>query len=151
MSGGLYPLKFAEIIRVTFTSESSLAQASKKAEKVKILVNSDLRKLFEHSDRAVMLKEIPIGILTEAVHAVLSQFGIIKSIKMQLVGLWQKAVVEFEQVEYADLVAACWSILIGKDAVHVAKSNVNKKLWNVRNVHKALLYTLPMETNTHDI
>ncbi|KAG9298884.1 hypothetical protein G9A89_015905 [Geosiphon pyriformis] len=37
---------------------------------------------------------------------------------MQLVGLWQKAVVEFEQIDYADLVAAKWFILIGKDANH---------------------------------
>ncbi|KAG9302270.1 hypothetical protein G9A89_008761 [Geosiphon pyriformis] len=67
-----------------FTSKSSLAQASKKAEKGKILVNSDLRKSFEHSDRTVVLKEIPISTSIETVHIVLSKFGIIKSIKMQL-------------------------------------------------------------------
>ncbi|KAG9304496.1 hypothetical protein G9A89_020060 [Geosiphon pyriformis] len=89
--GASTPSKFAEIIKASFTFESSLAQASKKAEKAKILVNTNLQK----SDCGD--KKIPVGTLAEAVHTALSEFGIIKSIKMQLVGLWQKAVVEFEQ------------------------------------------------------
>ncbi|KAG9291851.1 hypothetical protein G9A89_012136 [Geosiphon pyriformis] len=114
-------LKFAGIIRAIFISESSLAQASKKAKEAKILVNINLKKLSECLDRTVMLKEILI------------------------------AVVEFEQVNYADLVTAKWSILIRKDAMHVARSDVNKKLWDVKDIYKALLYTLPMGTNIHDI
>ncbi|KAG9288121.1 hypothetical protein G9A89_017716 [Geosiphon pyriformis] len=42
--------KFAGIVRAIFTSKSSLAQAFKKAEEAKILVNSDFRKLSRHSD-----------------------------------------------------------------------------------------------------
>ncbi|KAG9294842.1 hypothetical protein G9A89_008534 [Geosiphon pyriformis] len=73
--------------------------------------------VFKDRVLAVVIKEIPIETLTEAVHAALSEFGIIKSIKMQLVGLWQKALVEFEQLDHADLIAAEWSILIEKDAM----------------------------------
>ncbi|KAG9295325.1 hypothetical protein G9A89_021256 [Geosiphon pyriformis] len=83
--------KFAGIIKAMFTSELSLA---------------------------VVLKKISVGTSVETVHAVLSEFESIKSIKIQLVRLWQKAVVEFDQINYADLVAAKWSILIGKDVVH---------------------------------
>ncbi|KAG9288689.1 hypothetical protein G9A89_004308 [Geosiphon pyriformis] len=100
------PSKFAGIIRVTFTPKSSLAQASKKTADVKILMNTNLKKSAVHSDLAVVLKKIPIGTFAEAVYAALSDFGIIKSIKMQLIGLWQKAVVEFEQIDYADLTNA---------------------------------------------
>ncbi|KAG9288393.1 hypothetical protein G9A89_021424 [Geosiphon pyriformis] len=88
--GGVFtPSKFAGIIRATFTSESNWA---------------------------VVLKKIPIGTLAETVCTVLSDFELIKLIKIQLIGLWQKAVVEFKQIDHADLVAAKWSILIGKDA-----------------------------------
>ncbi|KAG9284350.1 hypothetical protein G9A89_023607 [Geosiphon pyriformis] len=135
----------------TFTFESSLMKATKLANDVKILVNTDLKKFSGQSDQTVVLKEIPIGILAETVHAALSNYGIIKSIKMQLIGLWQKAVVEFKQIEHADLVAAQWSILIRKDAVRVARSDKDKKLWDAKDVHKALLYTLLMGTNAHDI
>ncbi|KAG9300882.1 hypothetical protein G9A89_015338 [Geosiphon pyriformis] len=85
--------KFAEIIRATFTSKSSLVQASKKAEEIKIL--------------AVVLKKIPVGTLTETVHAALSGFGVVVSIKIQLV--------------------------------------------DMRDQHRALLYTLPMGTIAYNI
>ncbi|KAG9284890.1 hypothetical protein G9A89_003813 [Geosiphon pyriformis] len=109
--------KLQVIRKAMFTSELNMAQALKKAEEAKILVNTNLKKSSECSDQAVVLKKIPIETSTEAVHTVLSEFELIKSIKMQL------------------------SILIEKDAVRVARSDV----------YKALLYTLPMGTNAHDI
>ncbi|KAG9296510.1 hypothetical protein G9A89_015102 [Geosiphon pyriformis] len=119
--------KFSGIIKMTFTSESSLMKATDKAASVKILVNTDLKKSSERSDRAVVIKKIPIRTSAETVHAALSEFGVIKVIKMQLIGLWQKAVVEFEQLDQADLVAAEWSILIGKDTVRMARADSDKE------------------------
>ncbi|KAG9302152.1 hypothetical protein G9A89_020586 [Geosiphon pyriformis] len=94
-------LKFAGIIRVTFTSELSLVQTSKKTEEAKILVNTNLKKSSGHLNQTVVLKEIPIGTLTKAVRAVLSEFRLIKLIKMQL-----------------------------KDTVHVVRSDVDKDFWD---------------------
>ncbi|KAG9292130.1 hypothetical protein G9A89_005274 [Geosiphon pyriformis] len=126
--GGVFTLsKFLGIIYASFTSEFSLVQTTEKARAANILVNTDLKKLSSHSDRTVMVKEISVGISTETVHAVLSEFGIIKSIKMQLVKLWQKTVVKFEQLDYADLVAAEWSILIRKNAMHDFVRSVSGK------------------------
>ncbi|KAG9296345.1 hypothetical protein G9A89_014937 [Geosiphon pyriformis] len=143
--------KFAEIVRVTFTFKLSLIKATKLAADMKILVNTDLKKLFGHSDWAVILKEIPVGTSTEAVRVALSSFGVVVSIKIQLVGLWQKTVVEFSKSEQADLVAVCWSILIGKNAVCVTRTDQNKESWDSKDQHKALLYTLPMKITAHDI
>ncbi|KAG9298752.1 hypothetical protein G9A89_012820 [Geosiphon pyriformis] len=106
--GASTPSKFSGIIRATFTSELGLMKATEKAIGANVMVNTDLKRSAGHSDRAVVLKKIPVGTSAEAVRTVLSEFGIIKLIKMQLVGLWQKAVVEFEQSEHADLVAAKW-------------------------------------------
>ncbi|KAG9303919.1 hypothetical protein G9A89_005829 [Geosiphon pyriformis] len=121
------PSKFVEIIRASFTSNLSLAQAFKKAENAKILVNTNLKKSTGHLDWTVMMKKIPVGTLAEAVHTVLSEFGIIKLIKMQL------------------------SILIGKNVVHVARLDLDKVIWNKRDLYRALLYILSVETNAHDI
>ncbi|KAG9286563.1 hypothetical protein G9A89_014729 [Geosiphon pyriformis] len=137
------PSKFSGIIRATFTSESSLMKATDKAVSVKILVNTNLKKSFGQSDWAVVIKEILIGTSAEAVCTALSEFGVIKVIKMQLIGLWQKTM--------ADLVTAKWSILIKKDAIHVARADSDKKAWDARDQHRALLYTLLMETNAYDI
>ncbi|KAG9301968.1 hypothetical protein G9A89_021012 [Geosiphon pyriformis] len=120
------PSKFVGIIRATFTSEISLVQTSKKAEEVKILVNTNLKKLFGHSDWAVVVKKILIGTSAKAVCAVLSKYNTIVSIKIQLVDLWQKVIVKFGKVEQTDLVAACWSILIKKDTVYIARADQEK-------------------------
>ncbi|KAG9297498.1 hypothetical protein G9A89_020900 [Geosiphon pyriformis] len=145
--GTTTPSKFAGIIWATFTSKSSLVKATKMATDANIMVNTNLRKSAGRLDRAVVLKEISVETSTEAVRAVLSKFGIIKSIKMQL----QKAVVEFEQSDHADLVAAKWSILIRKDAVQVARSDLDKESWDAKDQHRVLLYTLPMRMTAHNI
>ncbi|KAG9287169.1 hypothetical protein G9A89_003017 [Geosiphon pyriformis] len=115
------PSKFSEIIHASFTSESSLAQTTEKAKAANILVNTDLKKSIGHSDWAVVVKKILIGTLAEAVHAALSKFGIIKLIKMQL------------------------------NAMHVARANLDKKTWDVRDYYRALLYILPIGTNAYNI
>ncbi|KAG9291126.1 hypothetical protein G9A89_012998 [Geosiphon pyriformis] len=112
---------------------------------LKILVNVSVKKSFalniglneivnkmsqEKYAITVVLKKIPIGISTKAVHAALSEFGIIKSIKMQLVELWQKAVIEFEQVDHADLVAAKWCTKYKKMGHTSLSCSVSKSLYS---------------------
>ncbi|KAG9299828.1 hypothetical protein G9A89_003372 [Geosiphon pyriformis] len=80
--GASTPSKFSEIIRAIFTSELSLMKATDKAASVKILVNTNLKKSSGRSDWAVVIKKILIGTSAEAVHAALSEFGVIKAIKM---------------------------------------------------------------------
>ncbi|KAG9292044.1 hypothetical protein G9A89_017944 [Geosiphon pyriformis] len=100
------PSKFSGIICAFFTFESSLAQATKKARAANILVNTDLKKSTSHLDWAVIVKKIPVRILAEAVC---------------------KAVVEFEQSDHANLVTAKWFILIEKDAMHIVRTDLDKK------------------------
>ncbi|KAG9293321.1 hypothetical protein G9A89_007567 [Geosiphon pyriformis] len=59
-----------------------------KTASVKILINTDLKKSSGRSDWAVVIKEIPIGTSAKAVCAALSEFGVIRAIKMQLIRLW---------------------------------------------------------------
>ncbi|KAG9296991.1 hypothetical protein G9A89_008577 [Geosiphon pyriformis] len=79
--------KFSGIICAFFTSEASLAQTIEKARAVNILVNTNLKKSNTCLDWAVVVKKILVGTSAEAVHAALSKFGIIKSIKIHLMGL----------------------------------------------------------------
>ncbi|KAG9304676.1 hypothetical protein G9A89_021456 [Geosiphon pyriformis] len=89
----------------------------------KIVVNDNLKKISNHSDKEIIVKKIP--------------FGKIVSIKMQLIGLWQKALVEFESFEIADLVTAKWSVYMGKNSICVVKV--------------ALLYTLSVGITAHNL
>ncbi|KAG9290045.1 hypothetical protein G9A89_010351 [Geosiphon pyriformis] len=124
--------KALEIIHASFISKSSLAQTTEKTKAVNILVNTNFKKSVSYSDQAVVVKEIPVRTLAKTVHAVLSEFGSVVSIKMQLVGLWQKTVMKFAQSDQADLVTARWFILIGKDAMRVAKANTDKESWGYK-------------------
>ncbi|KAG9290028.1 hypothetical protein G9A89_010334 [Geosiphon pyriformis] len=140
----LTPSKFPGIIRSSFTFEKSLIKTKKMAISEKILVNDNLRKVNSRSDQEVIVKEIPVDLLKLAIETVFSKFGKIISIKVQLIGLWQKALVEYDSSEIADLVAARWSVLMEKDSVRMAKASINKQTW-------VLLYTLPVGTTTHDL
>ncbi|KAG9298951.1 hypothetical protein G9A89_015973 [Geosiphon pyriformis] len=114
--------KFPEIIRFLFTSESSMNKAKELAIYEKIVVNNDLKRVSNCSDKKIVVKKILVNFPKLAVESVFSKFGKIVSIKMQLIGLWQKALVEFESSEIADLVAARWSVFMKKDSVHVVKA-----------------------------
>ncbi|KAG9300048.1 hypothetical protein G9A89_018325 [Geosiphon pyriformis] len=138
--GASTPLKFVIMVAAQLANDCG------------IVVNTNLKHpINNRMNRAIELKEIFVRTSIEAVRAAISEFGLIKSIKMQLVGLWQKAIIELENQIQADLLAAKWSILIGKDAVHVAQADVDKQTWNARDEFRALLYTLPMGTTTHDL
>ncbi|KAG9307159.1 hypothetical protein G9A89_016987 [Geosiphon pyriformis] len=142
--GASTPSKFGGIIRATFTLEKTMMAAGKLANNHGVMINTDLKHSLNNcTDRAIVMKEIPVRTSVEAVHTAMSKFGLIKSIKMQLVGLWQKAIVKLEDQNQADLLASKWSILIGKDAVRVARADVDKQM--------ALLYTFSVGTNAHDL
>ncbi|KAG9296701.1 hypothetical protein G9A89_001333 [Geosiphon pyriformis] len=122
--------KFGGIIHATFTSEMAMMAAEKLAHDCNVVINTNLK----HPD--IVIKEIPVDTLIEAVCATVSKFGVVVLIKMQLVGLWQKAI---------------WFILIRKNAVWVAGADVDKQTCDFKNEFKALLYTFPVRTNTHDL
>ncbi|KAG9300803.1 hypothetical protein G9A89_003152 [Geosiphon pyriformis] len=131
--------KFGEIIWATFTSEKAMMTAEKLANDRNIVINTDLKHPNNnHTNRTIVIKKISMRTSMEAVRAAISEFGLIKSIKIQLVGLWQKAIIELEDQNQADLLASKWSIFIGKDA-------------NFRDEFKVLLYTLSVGTNAHDL
>ncbi|KAG9298321.1 hypothetical protein G9A89_002809 [Geosiphon pyriformis] len=126
--GATTPSKFEGIIRSTFTFKKSINMAVSLAREKGIVVNTDLRKSEVRSDQAVIIKKIPMDTPKEMIVAAVAEFGEIKLIKIQLIGMWQKAVL-----------ASRWSFLIGKNSVHVAKA------------FRALLFTLLVRTTMHDL
>ncbi|KAG9298617.1 hypothetical protein G9A89_012685 [Geosiphon pyriformis] len=150
--GASAPSKFGGIIQAFFTSEKVMMAAAQLANDHGVVVNTNLKHpINNHMNWAIVLKEISVGTSIEAVCAAISEFGLIKLIKMQLVGLWQKVIIKLEDQIQADLLVAKWFVLIGKDAVHVARADVDKQTWNARDEFRALLYTLPMGTTAHDL
>ncbi|KAG9291677.1 hypothetical protein G9A89_022096 [Geosiphon pyriformis] len=134
--GASIPSKFGGVIRAIFTSEKAMMAAGKLANDHGVVVNTDFKCLVNNcTNRDIVIKEIPVGTLIEVVHAAVSKFGVVVSIKMQL----------------ADLLASKWFILIAKDVVQVARADVDKQTWDSRDEFKTLFYTFPVGTNAHDL
>ncbi|KAG9288011.1 hypothetical protein G9A89_017606 [Geosiphon pyriformis] len=120
--GTTTPSKFEGIIRSMFTSEKSMKKAVLLAGENEINVNSNLKKQRICLDQAIVIKEISMNMPKDMIIAAVAVFGEIKLIRVQLIGLWQKAVVEFTESSQADLLALKWLFLIRKNLVHVAKA-----------------------------
>ncbi|KAG9300092.1 hypothetical protein G9A89_018369 [Geosiphon pyriformis] len=84
--GGVSTLsKFGGIIWAFFTSEKVIMVAAKMANDHGVVVNTNLKRPGDnHTNQAIVLKEILVGTSVEAVHAAVSEFEKIKTIKMQL-------------------------------------------------------------------
>ncbi|KAG9297001.1 hypothetical protein G9A89_008587 [Geosiphon pyriformis] len=123
--------KFEGIIRSTFTSKKSMKKAILLAGKNGISINNDLRKQEFHSDWVIVIKEILMNTLKDMIVTTVSEFGQIKLIKIQLIGMCQKTVMEF-------------LFLIGKDSVRVAKAAKDHQF-------RVLLFTLPVGMTAHDL
>ncbi|KAG9302502.1 hypothetical protein G9A89_007206 [Geosiphon pyriformis] len=96
--------KFPDIIRTSFISDSSLVLAKQLAVSKNLVVNADLKKISIRSDWEIIIKEILVDLFKLVIESALVKYGKIFSIKIQLIGLWQKALVKFESFQVTDLV-----------------------------------------------
>ena len=78
---------------------------------------------------SILVKEILLGITKETIQANFEKFGTINKITWSVIGLWQKATIEYKQKESADNATKNWSWPIGKDMVRIVpESNVTNIL-----------------------
>ncbi|KAG9299839.1 hypothetical protein G9A89_003383 [Geosiphon pyriformis] len=99
-----------------------------------------IRKIFS---TAVVIKKILIDTPKKMIIAAVSKFGDIKSIKVQLIGMWQKVVVKFVDLDQTEQLAFRWFFLIGKDSVCVTMAAS-------RDWFRAFLFTLLVKTTAHN-
>ncbi|KAG9300750.1 hypothetical protein G9A89_023548 [Geosiphon pyriformis] len=80
--GATTPSKFEKIIRSIFTSEKNIEVATLLARKNKIIVNTNLKKSGMHSDRAIVIKEIPMDTPKDMIIAAVAEFDEIRLIRV---------------------------------------------------------------------
>ncbi|KAG9290827.1 hypothetical protein G9A89_010976 [Geosiphon pyriformis] len=133
-------LSAVESKSATAKTQESMIKTALLAREKGIVINNNLKIQGMRSDWAVIIKKILMDMPKDMIITTVSEFGKIKSIKIQLIGMWQKAVVEFAELDQADLLVSKWSFLIGKNFVCIAKT-----------VENLLLFTLPVETMAYDL
>ncbi|KAG9292018.1 hypothetical protein G9A89_017917 [Geosiphon pyriformis] len=118
---------------LSISLEKNIKKAALLARENGIIVNTDFKKQGVCSDRAVVIKEIPMNTPKEMIVTAVFTFGKIKSIKIQLISMWQKTVVEFVEL------------------MCVAKAMGDQDIWVSRDCFRALLFTLPVRTTAHNL
>ncbi|KAG9299245.1 hypothetical protein G9A89_013893 [Geosiphon pyriformis] len=106
----------------------SMRKAALLAKKEGIIINNDVRKQGLRSDWAVVIKKILMNTLKDIIVTAVAKFGEIKSIKIQLISLWQKAVVEFansDQAAQDHFRAFLFTLLVGT-TVHNLDTLLNR-------------------------
>jgi hypothetical protein len=101
--------------------------------------------------RSILIKEIPLGTSKEAIKAHFEEFGIISKLTWSVVGLWQKATIEFQEKESAEKASLNWSWLIGKDAVRIIPEGNVANTLETRDKFTLKLTYLPPGTTANDI
>ncbi|KAG9306459.1 hypothetical protein G9A89_003569 [Geosiphon pyriformis] len=149
--GATTPSKFEGIIQLMFMSEKSMEMATSLAKEKGIDINGNLKKQKIRSDQAVVIKEISIDMSKDIIVTAVSEFGEIKSIKIQLMRMWQKTVVEFAESDQANSLASKWSFLIGKNSVYIAKTVGDCETWTSKDQFRVLLFTLLIGTTAYNL
>ncbi|KAG9300374.1 hypothetical protein G9A89_009998 [Geosiphon pyriformis] len=103
-------------------------------------VNSNLKRQGIRSNWAVVIKKIPMNTPKNIIVTVVFEFEEIKSIKIQLIGMWQKAIVKFAELDQVNLLVFKWLFLISKNSVHIAKA-----------IEDLLLFTLLVGITAHNL
>ncbi|KAG9294135.1 hypothetical protein G9A89_021494 [Geosiphon pyriformis] len=76
-------------------AKTYMEMATSLAREKGIDVNNNLKKQGMRSDQAVIIKEIPMNTPKDMIITIVSEFGEIKLIRIQLIEMWQKTVVDF--------------------------------------------------------
>ncbi|KAG9298715.1 hypothetical protein G9A89_012783 [Geosiphon pyriformis] len=90
---------------------------------------------------SVALCNVPLGIFFDNIKTAFGIFGVVTSVKLKPAGLWQYAVVNFEDISSAAALSN-WSILVRKDSVRILPIANQKEVISSRDVFKAKLVNL---------
>ena len=107
---GITQRRVPEHFKLAFTSANSMQHALDKAQDLKIETNiiSPIDTI-EVKTRSILVKEIPLGTTKETIQANFEKFGTINKITWSVIGLWQKATIEYKQKESTDNAIKYWS------------------------------------------
>ncbi|KAG9294463.1 hypothetical protein G9A89_001968 [Geosiphon pyriformis] len=86
---------------------------------------------------SIVLHDIPLGIFFDDIKTTLGIFGVVTSVKLKPVGLWQYAVVNFKNTSSIATTLSNWSVLIRKNSVRILPIVNQKEIISSRDAFKA--------------
>ncbi|KAG9300859.1 hypothetical protein G9A89_004489 [Geosiphon pyriformis] len=100
---------------------------------------------------SVALRNVPLSTSSDDIKSALGIFGVITSVKLKPVGLWQYAVVNFKDIFSAAAAFSNWSVLVRKVNVKILPIANQKEVISSRDAFKAKLVNLPFGCTAFEI
>jgi hypothetical protein len=95
--------------------------------------------------------DIPLNVTPDDVRTVFSKYGEIKSLRLQTIGMWQSANIEFTNQEEYDKLATRWAIPMKADLIRIFPFLNTNSIKEERNQHVLKLTNLPPATTGYDL
>ena len=102
-------------------------------------------------NKTIRAWDIPLNVIPDEVCTIFTKYGEVKSLKMQTIGMWQSANIEFlNQDDYNNLVQR-WSIPFKADLIRIFPFLNTNVIKNERSTHTIRLTNLPPGTTGFDL
>jgi prefoldin subunit 5 len=131
---------------------------AKKASKIKIdsdtiihMQEGTIHNPFEAKHKTIRAWDIPLNVSQADVHAAFSKYGEIKFIRMQTIGMWQSANIEYTNQEDFDKLSMRWSIPFKADLIRIYPFLNTKEVKQERSKFVLRLINLPPGTTGYDM
>ncbi|KAG9284793.1 hypothetical protein G9A89_003716 [Geosiphon pyriformis] len=90
----------------------------------------------------VALYDVFLGTFSDDIKSALGVFGVVTSVKLKSIGLWQYAVVYFKDTSSAAAAFTYWSVLVRKDSIKILSVVNQNDVISSKNAFKAKLVNL---------
>jgi hypothetical protein len=131
---------------------------AKKASKIKIDNNTNINMQegtihnpYEAKHKTIRAWDIPLNVAQAEVHAAFSKYGEIKFIRMQTIGMWQSANIEYTNQEDYEKLSMRWSIPFKADLIRIYPFLNTKEVKQERSKYALRLINLPPGTTGYDM
>jgi hypothetical protein len=134
------------------------ANDAHRARKIKIdnettihMQEGTIHNTFEAKHKTIRAWDIPLNVSQQDVRSAFSKYGEIKSIKLQTIGMWQSANIEYTNQEEYDKLASRWSIPFKADLIRIYPFLNTKEIKQERSQYALRLINLPPGTTGYDM
>lgn len=106
---------------------------------------------FQAKSKTIRAWDIPLNTTKQEIHTAFAKYGVIQSISLNTIGMWQSANIQYTNQEDYDKIAPQWSIPFKADLIRIFPFLNTNEIKEERNQHVLRLNNLPPGTTGYDL
>ena len=145
-----YSNKRSQLVEIVSASSDENTSAKQPIVPLKDFVNHTANKK-DRDSRTVKLQDIPLSFSQDSIHAAMSCYGKVVSVRLNTKNAWQQAFVEFESADSVSPFYDDWGFLCLKHFIKATPLVLPQDQWELRSKHVLKLTGLPPGTTFIDL